>query len=55
MTFKEFGFSLKTGFKKIVLSQKFVLVMNQESQKKLLTPKFPLHIYYTKGVRQYRA
>ena len=33
MTYTKGGFSLKLGFKKIVLTQKFVLVVNQDSQK----------------------
>ena len=41
MTYTKVGFSLKLGFKKIVFTQKLVLGLNQDSQKIVLTPKFP--------------
>ena len=44
MTYREVVFSLKSGFKKIGLTQKLVLVLNHDSQKKVLTKKYLPHI-----------
>ena len=49
MIYTEVGFRLTSGFKKIVLTQKSVLDLNQDSQK-IITPKFPLpNVLYTCG------
>ena len=46
MTYTEVSFSLKSGFKKIGLTQKFVLVLNRDSQKYCLHQFF---LYQRKG------
>ena len=42
MTYTGVVFSLKSGFKKIMLTQELNLVLNQISQKKVIAPGFPL-------------
>ena len=44
MTYTEMVFSLKSGFKKIVLTQKLILVLNQVSQKYCLH-RISLYMY----------
>ena len=41
MTYTEVGVSLKSGFKKIVLTEELVLVLNQDSQKNVAYTRFP--------------
>ena len=44
MTYTGIGFSLKSRFKKIVLTQELVFSLKSGFTKILLTPVFPLHI-----------
>ena len=53
MTYTEVGFSLKSGFKKIVLTQKLVLVLNRDSQKYCLHQFFLNKSYQKSGWKKW--